>query len=220
MPEDQLPVIRVGIADDHLMVRKGIMSMLDNSDRFSVVAEGSNGQELIDAIALLKQPPDVCLLDINMPVLNGYDTLKALKSKYTDMKYLVLSMLDHEYVIIKMLRLGANGFLLKEDDPADLKRAIETVYEKDFYHTDLVTGRLIAHVTKNTEDTKLILNDHELKFLELSCSEMTYKEIASIMKVSARSVENYRNTLFEKLNIKSRTGLVIYALKLGVGKLE
>lgn len=216
----QQPVIRVGLADDHTMFRRGIISILNESERFSVVAEGSNGKELINAISQLKSPPDVCLLDINMPELNGYETLQALRAKYKDMKFLVLTMLEHEFVIIKMLRLGANGYLLKEDDPGDLKRAIETVYEKNFYHTELVNGHLISIVQNGLEYKKIMLSDHEQKFLEYSCSEMTYKEIADNMKVSARTVESYRDILFDKLNVKSRTGLAIYALKLGLATLE
>lgn len=213
-------VIRVGLADDHTMFRRGIISILNDSERFTVVAEGSNGKELIQAIEHLKTPPDVCLLDINMPKLNGYETLEYLRGKYPDMKFLVLTMLEHEFVIIKMLRLGANGYLLKEDDPNDLKRAIETVYERSFYHTDLVNGHLISIVQNGLEYKKIVLSDHEQKFLEYSCSEMTYKEIAALMKVSARTVEGYRDILFDKLNVKSRTGLAIYALKLGLTTLE
>jgi two-component system invasion response regulator UvrY len=213
-------VIRVGLADDHTMFRRGIISILNESDRFTVVAEGANGKELIQAIEHLKTPPDVCLLDINMPKLNGYETLQHLRAQYPEMKFLVLTMLEHEFVIIKMLRLGANGYLLKEDDPNDLKRAIETVYEKSFYHTDLVNGHLISIVQNGLEYKKIVLSDHEQKFLEYSCSEMTYKEIAVLMKVSARTVEGYRDMLFDKLNVKSRTGLAIYALKLGLATLE
>jgi len=218
--QENLPTIRVALADDHTMLRRGIISILNESSRFSVVADASNGRDLIEAIARLKVPPDVCLLDINMPHMNGYDTIKALRAKYKNMKFLVLTMLAHEFVIIKMLRLGANGYLLKEDDPNELKRAIESVYEKDFYHTELVNGHLISLVKSGVEYKKIVLNDQEQRFLELSCSEMTYKEIADIMKVSARTVESYRDMLFDKLNVKSRTGLAIYALKLGIATLE
>ncbi len=219
MTKDQT-VIRVGVADDHTMFRRGIISLLNDSDRFVVVAEAANGKALIDAIAQLKAPPDVCLLDINMPELNGYETLQTLKAKYPQMKFLVLTMLDHEFIVIKMLRLGANGYLLKEDEPKDLMRAIETVYEKDFYHTDLVNGHLISLVKGGFEYKKIVLNDQELKFLGYTCSEMTYKEIADLMKLSSRTVESYRDQLFDKLNVKSRTGLAIYALKLGLASID
>lgn len=214
------PKIRVGIADDHTMFRGGIISILNESDRFIVVAEGANGKELMNAIALLKSPPDVCILDINMPEMNGYDTLKALRDRYKDMKFLVLTMLAHEYVIIKMLRLGANGYLLKEDDPKDLKRALETVYHQDFYHTDLVNGHLISLVKNGLDYKKIVLSDHEATFLKYACSEMTYKEIADAMHVGVRTIDSYRDALFTRLNVKSRTGLAIYALKLGLAHFE
>lgn len=213
-------VIRVALADDHAMVLHGLISILNEHTGFEVVAAGTNGEELIAAVEKLAIPPDVCLLDINMPRLNGYDTLKYLHEKYPEMKFLVLSVLDHEFVVLKMLRLGANGYLLKEDGPNVLKKAIETVYERDFYHSDLVNGHLITMAKNNADYNKLLLNDLEMKFLALSCSEMTYKEIAGHMQISERTVEKYRNTLFEKLNVKSRTGLAIYALKLGLVNIE
>ncbi len=214
------PIIRIGMADDHTMFRRGVAAILNDTDRLKVVAEGSNGQELIHAISRLPTPPDVCLLDINMPVLNGYDTLKVLRETYKDMKFLILTMLAHEYVIIKMLRLGANGYLLKEDDPNELKRAIETVYQHDFYHTDLVNGHLISLVKSGLDYKKIVLSDQEAIFLKYTCSEMTYKEIADLMKIGTRTVDTYRDTLFTRLNVKSRTGLAIYALKLGLSSID
>lgn len=204
------------MADDHTMFRKGIISILNDNSQFSVVAEGTNGLELAEAIGRLKERPDVCLLDINMPKMNGYDTLTHLKSLYPEMRFLVLTMLEHEFVVIKMLRLGASGYILKEDDPNELQRAIRTVYEHKFYHTDLVNGHLISLVQGGLDYKKLVLNEQELKLLEYSCSEMTYKEIATQMKLSSRTVETYRDGLFDKLNVKSRTGLAIYAIRLGL----
>src|SRR6187401_482142 len=120
--------IRVALADDHTMFRKGIVElMLRTSDKFEIVAEAGNGQDLIDQISKLEQYPDVCLLDVNMPVLDGYKTLVSLKETYPLMKFLILSMNGNEFAIIKMLRNGANGYLLKEDDPEELKRAVECV---------------------------------------------------------------------------------------------
>lgn len=208
--------IRVALADDHTMFRKGIVSMLNNAPEFEVVAEAGNGEELIGMINALDTLPDVVLLDINMPKMNGYDTLVSLKAKFPEMKFLILTMFDHEFVILKMLRNGANGYLLKEDDPEELKRAIEFVFHRNFYHSELVSGRLISIVQKGLEYTQIHLTDKEQKFLELCCTEHTYKEIAEMMNLSVRTVEGYRDTLFEKLKVKSRTGLVIYALRLGI----
>jgi len=208
--------IRVALADDHTMFRKGIVELLRTSKKFEIVAEAGNGQELIDLIQKLENPPDVCLLDVNMPVLDGYKTLAKLKYEYPRMKYLTLSMYDHEFAIIKMLRSGANGYLLKEDDPEELMRAIEYVIDHDFYHSELTSSHLIA-LRKGGEDYQPVkLNENEQTFLEYACSDMVYKEIAKEMGLSVRTVEGYRDDLFVKLGVNTRIGLVIYVLKHGM----
>ena len=208
--------IRIAIADDHTMLRKGIVGLLRTSDKFEIVAEAGNGQELIDLIGKLKEHPDVCMLDVNMPVLDGYKTLVKLKEIYPLMKFLILSMNDSEFAIIKMLRNGANGYLLKEDDPEELKRAIEYVAENDFYHSALTSAHLRG-IRKSGDKYKAIaMNTNEQTFLELCCTEMVYKEIAAQMGLSVRTVEGYRDELFQKLGVNTRTGLVIYALKNGM----
>jgi len=212
----QKTIIQVALADDHTMFRKGIVELLRRSDKFEVVAEAGNGAELIEQIRKLKRAPDVCLLDVNMPVMDGYQTLLALKKTYPLMKFLALTMYDHEFVIIKMLRNGANGYLLKEEDPDELERAIEFITKNDFYHTDLVSGRLIAILKQGIDYNHAMLSPKEEQFLELCCSELIYKEIAVKMNLSARTVEGFRDDLFAKLGVKTRTGLVIYALKHGI----
>lgn len=211
------PRIRVALADDHTMFRKGMVELLrHSSDKFEIVAEAGNGQELVDMIAKLPVPPQVCLLDVNMPVMDGYKTLALLRMKYREMKFLTLSMYDHEFAIIKMLRQGANGYLLKEDDPEVLKQAIEYVVAHDFYHSELTANHLNALKSSESTQKQIILNANEKVFLELCCTEMIYKEIANHMGLSVRTVEGYRDDLFEKLGVNTRTGLVIYALKNGL----
>lgn len=216
MSETTTQLIRVALADDHTMFRKGMVELLRSAGKFEIVAEAGNGQELVDMIGQLDEPPQVCLLDVNMPVMDGYKTLALLRMKYRDMKFLTLSMYDHEFAIIKMLRQGANGYLLKEDDPEVLKQAIEYVIEHDFYHSELTS----SHLNKAEEETvthkQIILNANEKTFLELCCTEMIYKEIATQMGLSVRTVEGYRDDLFTKLGVNTRTGLVIFALKHGL----
>lgn len=217
MSETTTLPIRVALADDHTMFRKGMVELLRNSsDKFEIVAEAGNGQELVDMIAKLDTPPQVCLLDVNMPVMDGYKTLALLRMKYREMKFLTLSMYDHEFAIIKMLRQGANGYLLKEDDPEVLKQAIEYVVAHDFYHSDLTSTHLNTLRTSEETHKQIDLNANERTFLELCCTEMIYKEIANHMGLSVRTVEGYRDDLFEKLGVNTRTGLVIYALKHGL----
>jgi DNA-binding NarL/FixJ family response regulator len=187
-----------------------------------LVIEGSfpNGRALLDAVAKMKRPPDVCLLDINMPELDGYQTLLELKRSYPDTRVLMLSQFDHEFVIIKMLKAGANGYMLKDAEPAELKQAIRSIIEKPFYHSRLVNGHLISLVQKGEDYARLSLSDTELEFLKYCCSDLTYKEIADKMNLAKRTVEGYRESLFHKLSVKSRTALALYALKLGVVPLD
>lgn len=210
------PLIRVALADDHTMFRKGIAELLRTSEGFEIVAEAGNGLDLIDLISQLEAPPDVCLLDVNMPVLDGYKTLDILKKLYPQMKFLTLSMYGHEFAIIKMLRLGANGYLLKEDDPEELKHAIGYIVSNDFYHSELTSAHLMAMRKGHPDYQEIVLNKNEQRFLELCCTEAVYKEIAAQMGLSVRTVEGYRDELFHKLGVNTRTGLVIYALKHGM----
>lgn len=209
-------VIRIALADDHTMFRKGIAELLLGFGGFEILTDASNGRELIEKVEALPVPPDICLLDVNMPELNGYDTLAQMRQRWPGMKFLALSMYDHEFSIIKMLRNGANGYILKDSDPAQLKKALEDIYYKGFYHSELVSGRLISMLKQGTDYNQIQISEREQQFLIHCCSELTYKEIAQLMKLSVRTVEGYRDGLFEKLGLKSRSGLVIYALKNGL----
>jgi DNA-binding NarL/FixJ family response regulator len=208
--------IRIALADDHTMVREGIVSMLTGDDGFEIACSAPNGKVLVEMIAKLGTPPDICLLDINMPEMDGYQTLIALKAAYPDMRFLMLSQFDHEFVIIKMLKAGARGYLLKDAEPSELKYAIREIMEKSYYHSRLVNGHLISLIQKGEDYTRLALSDPEQEFLKYSCSDLTYKQIADKMHLSKRTIEGYREALFNKLNVKSRTGLAMYALKLGI----
>ena len=211
------PRIRVALADDHTMFRKGIVELLRaNADVFEIVAEAANGKELIDFFHQLTSPPHVCLLDVNMPIMDGYKTLALLKKEYPAVKFLTLSMYDHEMAVIRMLRLGASGYLLKEDDPDELKYAIEYVMKHDFYSSEITRAHLKGLRKDGDEYKKVELTANEQRFLELACTEMIYKEIAREMVLSVRTIEGYRDDLFGRLGVGTRTGLVIYALKTGM----
>jgi DNA-binding NarL/FixJ family response regulator len=182
----------------------------------SVVAEAGNGRELIHKIQSAKVLPDVCIVDINMPEMNGYETAAEIKKLWPDIKILALSMYDTELNVIKMLRNGANGYVLKDSDPEDLKVAIQKVHRDGFYHSELVTGRMLNILHDPDGKLNVELNDREIKFLQLACTEMTYKEIAEQMYLSPRTIDGYREDLFKKLSVTSRTGLAIYAIKAGL----
>ena len=202
--------ISIAIVDDHTLFRSGLASLLDEFDEIKVLFEGINGLDLQNKI---KNHPDLqlILMDINMPVMDGYVATKWVKENYPNVNILALSMLEDEKAIIGMLKAGAGGYMLKESTPIDLLNAIKAITEKGFFVNDLVSGRLL--VALKDGDAKPIFSARELTFLQHCSSELTYREIADLMNVSPRTVDNYRESLFAKLNIKSRTGLVVYAIK-------
>lgn len=206
--------IQIGLVDDHSLFRNGIAALLKEVGGVDILFEAANG---IDCMQLLKQFPsvEVVLMDINMPLMDGYETTNKLKEAYAHIHVLALSMYDDDVAIIKMLKAGAGGYVLKESNPKDLYRAIVEVNETGFYANQLVSGRLIRSLQQESEKkiSDIKITEKEIIFLKLCASEMTYKEIADKMGLAARSVDNYRQALFEKLEIKSRVGLVLYALK-------
>ena len=212
-------MIRIAIADDHTILRDGIIAMLTPEEGFEVVADASNGRELISRIKSLKAPPDICLLDVNMPVMDGYDTIVALKASYPEMKFLILSQFENKFIIIKMIQQGAAGYLLKDVNAFELQGALRKIMNGTYYN-DIVTGNLINHAREGKGLSRLSLTDREREFLKYCCSELSYKEIADKMDIANRTVAFYRQTLFAKLETKSRTGLALYALRLGLVSLD
>ncbi len=206
-------MIYVALADDHTILRKGVAEILSKFDEIQVIIEACNGQELLDKISAAKRMPDVCIVDINMPVMNGYDTTSAIRLKWPEIKILALSMYDTELNIIRMLRCGANGYLLKDADPMELRVAITDVTKQSLHHSGVVKGRTKSGVANGVPTD---LSPRETQFLELCCTEFTYKEIAEKMYLSPRTIDGYREALFDRLNITTRTGLVMFAIKTGL----
>lgn len=210
--------ISVVIADDHTLFRKGIAEILSAYEDIELLFGAANGQELIDWIQQSPQKPDVCILDINMPVMNGYDAASKIRKLYPGMRILALSMYDDEFNVLKMYRSGATGYVLKDIEPEKLREAILMMHGSGYYHSEVLTDGVKRLLQKEPGETEL--SEKETTLLMHICSEHTYREIAEIMGVSSRTIDGYRDALFEKLNIKSRTGLVIYALKTGIAKID
>lgn len=210
--------IRIALADDHAILRKGLAELINSMKGLSVVADADNGADLLEQLQTMAEKPEVCILDINMPDMNGYETAAAIRDQYPDINILALSMYDSEFNIIKMLRAGAQGYLLKSVTPAELMRAVTDVCNQGFYISELVTGRMLRSLQNPKSDLPQ-LTDNEEQFLGLCCTELTYKEIADKMHKSPRTIDGYREDLFAKLGISSRTGLVLYALKTGIAKM-
>jgi DNA-binding NarL/FixJ family response regulator len=212
--------INVVLVDDHVLLRNGLANLIESFGNYKVLFEANDGKDFIQKLnpRLL---PDVVLMDINMPLMDGYETCLWLKDNYPDIKVLALSMYDNENAIIRMFKAGAKGYILKDCDPFELKKALEAITTKGFYYSEMVTGTLIHSI--NTMDEKdnylnnaVKLNDREITFLKYACTELTYKEIADNMFVSPRTIDGYRDDIFQKLNVKTRVGLVMYAIKNGI----
>ena len=210
--------IKIALADDHAVLRHGLASMVAQMG-YTVLFEADNGKDLIEKIGT-GPGPDLVLMDINMPLMDGHETTAWLKNNRPLVKTLALSMYDDEQVIIRMLANGACGYILKDAETRELQAAIEMVMQRGFYFSELVTGKLVYTVNRMNETggdiTPSRLTDREIEFLKLVCTEMPYRSIAQQMSLSPRTIDGYRDALFEKLLIKTRVGLVLYAIKNGI----
>jgi DNA-binding NarL/FixJ family response regulator len=208
------------IADDHLLIAKALTSIIDSFSQYEVLYEVEHGQALIEKFKQRKNIPDIVLLDINMPIMDGFETAKWLKQNYPEILILALSMQDDEQVLIKMIKNGANGYLLKNVHPAELEKALDTLVTKGFYYPDWATNKMLHNIAVAEPDKKSgVISARETEFLQYAATELTYKEISEKMFCSPRTVESYRDSLFEKLNLKTRVGLVVYAMKNKIIKL-
>ncbi|WP_304233173.1 response regulator transcription factor [Jiulongibacter sediminis] len=210
---------KVALVDDHQLIRNALAELINKFEGYQVIHEAGNGVEFLSQLEAY-EAPDIALIDINMPLMNGFDTARKVADTYPDVKILALSVEDDEEAIIKMLRSGATGYLLKDTATKEFKLALDEINHKGYYHSDLVANTLLKSIKPevNGKAVKAIINyqAREEEFLQLACSEMTYKEIADQMCVSPRTIDGYRENLFMKLEVKSRVGLVLFAIKNGI----
>lgn len=206
--------IKVIVADDHVLMRNALSRLVATLDGYEVLAEADNGRDLKNKI-LQHLVPDIVLLDVNMPEMDGFQTTEWLHKNYPHIRVLVLSMLSDEKTIIKMFRLGAKGYLLKNTDPDELKKALDAIVAKNVYLSEYVSGKLVSGLNKyaDLEEQPVLLNEREKEFLQWVCSELAYKDIAEKMNLSPRTIDDYRQALFTKLKVHSRVGLVLYAIR-------
>ncbi len=184
---------------------------------YKVLFDASNGRDFISRLQP-SQLPDIVLLDISMPEMDGYVTAKWLLVNYPQIQVLALSTMDAEAAIIKMIKHGAKGYVLKDASPAELKLAFDEVMSKGYFYNEVITRKVMQSINlladeKNETGIFARLSDRELEFLKSACSEKTYQQIAKEMFVSERTVDGYREALFRKLNVSSRVGLVLFAIK-------
>ncbi len=202
------------IVDDHIMIAQALRGIIANFDSFEVLYECANGRELMDAFAHGKPKPKVVLLDISMPVMDGFETAKWLNANHPEILILTLSMQDDEQSVIKMIKNGANGYLLKNAHPTELEKALSRLIGEGYYYPDWASRMVFASLNSDKANPNSIkLTDREKEFLTYSVTEMSYKEIAEKMFCSPRTVESYRDSLFEKLELKTRVGLAVFAIK-------
>jgi two-component system, NarL family, invasion response regulator UvrY len=204
------------LTDDHVLLRNGLAGLIKNLGHH-VLFEADNGKDLIDKL----KPgnlPDIVLMDINMPEMDGWEATLWLQREYPKIKVIALSMYNNESAIIRMLKAGAKGYILKDTRPQDLKQAIEAVMNHGFHYSELLNGKLIQAINQigdtGTDLNSLVhLQEKEIEILKHCCTEFTYKEIADKLGLSPRTIDSYRDGLFAKLNVKTRVGLVMFAIK-------
>jgi len=205
----------IAIVDDHTLFRSGLTSLINSSDGFKVSFQAKDGQDFID----LLQPrslPDIVLMDINMPRKDGYDTTAWLRVNYPEIKVLALSMYDNELSIIRMIRNGARGYLLKDAEPSELRRALTEVFQKGFYYSELVSGHLLNTIQQLDSKPLFSLNPREIEFLKLCARGLSYQDISEQMHLSPRTIEGYRDNLFHRFDLGSKVSLVIFAIRNGI----
>ncbi len=208
--------IRVMIADDHAMVRQGLKTILELEEDICVVSQASNGEE---AVAMAKKVgPDIILMDINMPVLNGLQAIKMLKQEPENYKIIVLTLHQDREYLFKTLQLGCEGYVLKDAESSVLIEAIRNVYRDQTYIQPNMTGELVKEFNRVTlyEQDKSIVNNltnREVEVLKLIAEGMINKEIAKNLYISEKTVKNHISNIFKKLDVNDRTQAAIYAFK-------
>jgi len=211
-------VIKIALADDHVLLRTALSAVINKTGNSFVVIEASNGNDLIAKIEA-GNVPDIILLDLNMPELDGYETAKLLQVNYPNIHIIMLTMYDTEPMMIRLLQAGVKGFLRKDIDSNELQAAIHNVMKTGFYFTNNTTGRLVSLFSKSQEHSMLMksmLSEMETRFLRWVCTDLTYKEIAKEMHLNVRAIDNLRDNLFGKLEVKNRVGLVMYSIRHGI----
>ncbi len=211
--------IKVAIADDSVIFREGLKVSLNPDKHFDITIEAGNGRELLTGIE--KSPPHVVLMDLKMPVMDGMEATKAIKKRYPDIKVLAVTMYEDENFIIHLMESGANGYLLKNTEPEEIRKAIYTVHENGYYFNDLVSNTLLKKVVakpqiKPTFNKSIEFTDRELEVLRGICNEKTSTEIGETIFLSPRSVEGIRQHLLEKIGVRNTAGLVMFAVKNGL----
>ncbi|HET6253328.1 MAG TPA: response regulator transcription factor [Puia sp.] len=205
--------ITIGIADDHTLFLKSLSTLINSFPSFNVILEALNGEELLSRLRTANPLPDILLLDVNMPVLNGIRTSARITRDHPSIKTIALSMKSDDTTVIGMLRSGCCAYLVKDIHPDELEKALLEVQARGYYNADAfnLSYRRLAQLAQ--EEMTPELSAREKQFLTHACSDLTYKEIAALMFLSERTIDGYRDALFQKLNVKSRVGMALEAIR-------
>jgi len=213
-------MIAVGLVDDHSITRHGIRTILELNSEIKVILEATHGLDLLNQLETARQEPDIVMMDINMPVMNGFKTVQELQLKFPAIRIIIFSLIAEEDTIINMISSGACGYIPKNADPAILANAVISVYENGFYLGKWAKKEYFSRsgTVKKREgfSGKQFLSAKELQFMNLAATNLSYKEIAAEMNVQPKTVENYRDSLFRKLDLKNRAALALYGYKNGL----
>lgn len=214
-----MAIITYLIADDHKIFRQGLRIALADDHQLKCAGEAANGRELLETLE--SKQADVILLDLKMPEMDGIEALKLLRERHPALKVIVLTMFEEEHFILHTMEAGANGYLLKNAEPQEIKLAIHSVYDNEYYFNDLVNTTLLRKVVQQKKDpprfkAKIVLNERETQVLQLICQELTATEIGKKVFLSPRTVEGIRAALLEKIGVRNTAGLVMYAVKNGI----
>ena len=203
--------ISIGIVDDHQLFLKSLCMMLQSFNNYDVVIEAANGKDLQEKMTTQKTIPEIMLIDVNMPVMDGIATAAWINQNYPSVKLVALSQNDGDKTIIGMIKAGCCAYLLKDTHPNELEKALNEIYTKGYYNADVsnINYRRLLQFEKDS----LNISDKEKIFLKYACSDMTYKQIAFEMGLSERTVDGYRESLFHKLKVQSRVGLALEAIR-------
>ena len=204
------------IVDDHLLISKALEGIIDNFKEFKVIYVAENGKDMIQKFEDNNKIPDIILLDISMPIMDGFETVLWLKEHYPEIKVMALSMQSDEKSVIKMIKNGAKGYLLKNTHPKDLEDALTKLNNDGFFYPEWASKIIYSNFNNDLESEKAVkISAREKEFLKYTVTELSYKEIAELMCCSPRTVESYRDQLCEKLDLKTRVGLAVFAIKNG-----
>lgn len=211
-----MQVIRVGIADDHKIFRKGIILSLRQYTNISFVLEAENGDDLLEK--LKTNQPDIMLLDLRMPGKDGIETTKEISKLYPNIRILIITMFEDERYVSHLMENGANGYLLKNAEPAEIKKAIMEAFVRGYYLNNFVNRILLKKSSARIKNApslnnEIVISEREKEVVSLICREFTASEIADKLSISPRTVESIKDRLMERFGLKNTAGLVFFAVK-------